>query len=688
MADSNAVTVTRKDAVALVLIDNPPVNALSRNVRQGLLNAFKSLSQDSSIEVVVLSSRNGGRFIAGADIKEMDRPVEEPLLPDVIAALDRLPQKTLAVIDGSALGGGMEIALACDVRIGSPSAVLGLTETRLGIIPGAGGTQRLLRLIGIPQAIRLIAEGRILKAREALDLGLLDHLSEENLSENAIEFARQAPRRRLSEQAVPVDDALEKEAAIAAIRKKTKGATAAEEAIRVISLSSGLSFQEGLALERRSFLQLRDGPEARALRHLFKAEREAAKIPGSGDAKPRPVGRISVIGGGTMGIGIAAALSDAGLSVDIVERDAAGVAAAGTRLGDLYKRQVEARRLTSKEADKRLARVSTTADWKVVAEADLVIEAAFEDLDVKIDIFKRLDGLAKPGAILASNTSYLDLNLIANATKRPKEVVGLHFFAPANIMRLLEIVQADETAPDVLATAFAFARKIGKQAVLARVCDGFIGNRIFSAYRRQCEIMLEEGALPEEIDAALEAFGFAMGPFAVADLSGLDISWSRRKRLAASRDPRERYVPIADMLCEQGRFGQKSGAGWYRYPEPSRRREPDPEVRGLIEKVSASHAIARRPFSAEEIQNRALMAMVNEAALVLEDHIAQRPSDIDVVFAHGYGFPAVRGGPLYWAGQQNPDVLEKALEAVASSTGHGFKRSALIPEILRPSVSS
>lgn len=343
--------------------------------------------------------------------------------------------------------------------------------------------------------------------------------------------------------------------------------------------------------------------------------------------------------------------------------------------------------MAQEDADGRLGRNLTTPDWDVASEADLIIEAAFEDLDVKIGIFQRLDALAKAGAILASNTSYLDLNRIAGATKRPWDVVGLHFFAPANIMRLLEIIQVDETAPDVLATSFAFARKIGKQAVLARVCDGFIGNRIFAAYRRQCEIMLEEGALPEEIDAALEVFGFAMGPFAVADLSGLDIAWSRRKRLAAIRDPRERYVPIADMLCERGRFGQKAGAGWYHYPEPARPRKPDPVVRALIEELSASRSITRRRLNAEEIQKRALAATVNEAALVLEDRIARRASDIDVVFVHGYGFPATRGGPIFWAAQQDPKVLEQVLDVVEISTGYGFRRAKVIPDILRGDAS-
>lgn len=644
-----AVTVTRQGNVAVVGIDWPPVNALSQKVRQGLVDAFAALVEDDAVKGVVISG-GAGKFIAGADISEMNLPPNEPILPDVVVAIENCPKPVVAAIDGATLGGGLEIALACDHRIANPKAVLGLTETRLGIIPGAGGTQRLPRIVGVDKAIELICGGKILKAQAALELGLVDGLSETVLAD-AVAAAGTVRKNKVSERAVPVADADAVAVAKKVALKAARGVPAIAEAIGVIEAAADGSFAEGMKRERETFLALRESSEAAALRHLFFAEREAAKVEGLDGVAPRAFARTAVIGAGTMGAGIAVALADAELEVKLIERDAEAAKAGAERVGGIYQKLVERGRLSAAEKDARLGRIEATADWEVLRGVDLVIEAAFEDLDVKIDIFKRLDALLPQGAVLASNTSYLDLNAIAEATGRPQDVLGLHFFSPANVMRLLEIVRADKTAPDVLATGLALAKKIGKQPVVARVCDGFIGNRIYAVYRREAEYLVEDGAAPEEIDAALEAFGFAMGLFAVSDMSGLDIAYSMRKRRAATRDPDERYVDIADRLVESGRLGRKSGAGWYRYDE-SGAKHVDPEVAALIEGERVRKGITPRTFTAEEIQTRLIGAMAEEGAKILAEGIAQRASDIDVAFVNGYGFPRVKGGPMWFAAQQ------------------------------------
>jgi 3-hydroxyacyl-CoA dehydrogenase len=411
------------------------------------------------------------------------------------------------------------------------------------------------------------------------------------------------------------------------------------------------------------------------LRHLFFAEGEAAKVPGLETIEPRGISRVGVIGAGTMGVGICACFADAGLDVTLIDQDEASIKRGIGRLREIYDRSVSAKRMDAAEAARRIARVSTATDLQCLAAADLVIEAVFEDMQVKTELFRRLDAIVRPSAVLASNTSYLNLDEIAAATGRPEDVIGLHFFSPAQVMRLLEIVRGARTSAAALATALDVAKRIRKLAVVARVGEGFIGNRIYAAYRRQCEFMLEEGAYPEDIDSALEEFGFPMGPFAVSDMSGLDIAWRMRQRLAAARDPRERYVHIADRLCEQGHFGQKTGVGWYRYPTGARKGEADPAVRALIEAASAEKGIARRRFSADEIRSRALCAMVNEAALLLDEDIAARPSDVDLVMVNGYGFPKHEGGPLFWAQRQECGNLFADLENLASVSGHGFRKA-------------
>ena len=672
------VTVARHGNVGVIAIDFAPVNALSKAVRQGLLDAVRALEADPDVAALVISG-GPGRFIAGADIREMSQPPDAPFLPDVVAAIDACPKPVVAVIAGAALGGGCEIALACDIRLGGPKALVGLTETRLGLIPGAGGTQRLPRLVGVAQAIALICEGRVLKAGDALALGLLDEVVEGDLLAEAIARAPGVTKRRLSELPVPAgDDGAE--AAIARARKGAKGVPAIDEAIRVIRAAG--EFATGLALERAAFLALRESAEARALRHLFFAEREATKVPGLESVAPRPLEAVAVIGAGTMGAGIAVALADAGFSVTLVERDGEAAAAGLQRVADLYARQVKSGRLTDTQGAERRARVTPTADWASLAAADLVVEAAFEDLAVKADIFRRLDAVAKPGAVLATNTSYLDLDTIAAVTSRPQDVVGLHFFAPANVMKLLEVVRPALAAPDVIATALALAKRMGKQPVVAGNCDGFIGNRIYALYRRHAEVLVEDGASPQEVDAALEAYGFAMGIFAVSDMSGLDIAYAMRKRRAATRDPAERYVAIADRLVEQGRLGRKTGAGWYAYDAVGDK-SADPVVEALIAESRAEKAIVPRSFTPEQIQRRLLAVMANEGAKALAEGIALRASDIDLAFVHGYGFPRTRGGPMWAADQMGLRAVVTEVEAAHAAGGAGSEPAPLLLALAR-----
>jgi 3-hydroxyacyl-CoA dehydrogenase len=677
---ADPVSVTRRGDVAVVGVENPPVNALSRAVRAGLLDALTSLAADASIAAVVISG-GPGRFIAGADIREMNAAPEPPHLPEVVAAIDALDVPVVAAIDGPALGGGLEIALACDGRIASPAATVGLTETRLGILPGAGGTQRLPRLIGVAAAIRLIGDGRILTAREARKAAILDDVIDTDLLSAAVALAPSLAKRRLSGMRVS-SGGDEVDAAIADVRRRAKGLPAAERAIALILTTPDTPFADGLARERATFLELRESAEARALRHLFFAEREAGKVPGLEGAIARPLRRTAVIGGGTMGAGVAAALADAGLMVALIERDATAVTAAAARLRDLYGRQTASGRLGATEAEARLSRIAVSDDWSALGDVDLAVEAVFEDLAVKTDVFRRLDAIARPGAVLATNTSYLDLDAIAAATRRPSDVIGLHFFAPAHVMKLLEVVRGAATAPDAVATALALAKRIGKQPVVARNGDGFIGNRIFAIYRRHAEYLMEDGAAPAEIDAALEAYGFAMGIFAVSDLSGLDIALAMRRRRDATRSPDERYVDIADRLCAAGRLGRKTNAGWYAYDTDGRKRS-DPAVAAVIDAARAEKGITPRSFTAAEIQRRLLAVMANEGAKVLADGTALRASDIDLAFVHGYGFPRLKGGPMWAADRIGLTAILAEVEAAHAAGGAGSEPAPLLVDLVR-----
>ncbi|MDK4711399.1 3-hydroxyacyl-CoA dehydrogenase NAD-binding domain-containing protein [Rhizobium sp. CNPSo 4039] len=649
---SDTISAALTDGILVVTIDNAPVNALSADVRAGLMAALDHAEKDGAVKGVVLTGA-GNSFIGGADIKEFGKPPVEPHLPDVISRIEAFAKPVVAAINGVALGGGLEATLACHRRLAAPTAKLGLPEVKLGIVPGAGGTQRLPRLTGIAAAIDMTANARIVSAAEALKLGIVDGVAKGELIAEAIADAQTANAtslRRTGSRTVPPEatDAIDKAASDAL--RKARGQRAPVEAIRLVRLAATAPLSEGLAEERRIFIALRDSEEAAALRHVFFAERAAGKVEGLEAVAPRSIETIGIVGTGLMGSGIAVSALNGGFRVIGVEQTIDAADKGRERIAGLLDKAMQSGRLDAAGREDRLSRLTITADMQQLTQADLVIEAVFDDLTVKTELFQRLDAIVRADAILATNTSYLDPDAIAAATKLPERVVGLHFFSPANIMRLLEVVKCKNTASDVLATALALAKRLGKLPIVSGVTEGFIGNRIFSAYRREAEYMVEDGASPQEIDAALEAYGFPMGPFAVFDMAGLEIAWARRKRQAATRDPAERYVVIADRLCEAGRFGQKTGRGWYAYPNG--KRTVDPEVTAMIEAARAEKGIVPKSFTAEEVVSRLLKAMVDEGDALLSEGIAARASDIDLVMINGYGFPASKGGPMFASGRR------------------------------------
>lgn len=645
---SESVSARLEDGVLVIAIDNPPVNALSAHVRAGLIAALANAANASDIVGLVISGA-GRTFIGGADIREFGKPPAPPSLPDVIDQIEAFDKPVICAVTGAALGGGCEVALACHGRIAGETAAFGLPEVKLGIVPGAGGTQRLPRLIGTIAAIDLIGTGRTAKADEAVALGFADAIAADPLTA-AIAAVREnagRPLRRTGRVDVPAVDIAAVDAAKTRVLARSRGQSAPAEAIRLVEAAGRLDLEQGLAEERAIFLRLRDSEESVALRHVFFAERAAGKVEKLAGVSSRRIETIGVVGTGLMGSGIVVSALMSGYRVIALEQTQEAAAAGRIRITGTLDKTVQSGRLTTAGRDGCLDRLETTAAAKDLATADLVVEAVFDDFSVKTELFRRLDGIVAPGAILATNTSYLDPDTIAAATADPSRVVGLHFFSPANVMRLVEVVDCAKTAPNVLASALAFVKRLGKLAIVSGVTEGFIGNRIFSAYRREAEFMLEDGALPHEIDAALEAYGFPMGIFAVNDMAGLEISWARRKRLAATRDPAERYVEIADRLCEAGRLGRKNGLGWYAYPNGAR--TIDPVVTAVIDAARAAKNIVPRAFAAEEIVDRLLKAMVDEGKALLVEGIAARPGDIDLVMINGYGFPAHKGGPMFAA---------------------------------------
>ncbi len=683
-AREGCVWVERDDDVAVIVIDNPPINAGFAPVRRGLLAAIGDLRSDDRLRAAIIIGA-GTTFIAGADLREFDQALVEPQLPAVIGAIERCGKPVVAALHGAALGGGFELALGCDARVASPGTLLGLPEVTLGIIPGAGGTQRLPRQVGVARAIRMVCSGERITSEMALSLGIVDEVADGDLRSAAIAHARRLNGAKVSlrDRAVPVASGADVAAAAKDSTRAGKGRPAVLAAIEAVKSAAVLPIDDALANERAAFQTLRGSREARALRHQFFAERDAAKQEKLVGVAPRAVQRLLVVGAGTMGSGIAIAALDAGLEVTLLEQDAAALERGRTRIHEHYADRVAAGKMPATSAAACTSRLTSSVDWSTVAEADIVIEAVFEDLAVKQEVFRRIDAIARPGAVLASNTSYLDLDAIAAATSRPQDVVGLHFFSPAHVMRLLEVVKGGATSREVLATGLDMARRLRKLPVVTGNAFGFIGNRIYSAYRRQCEFMLEDGALPEQVDAALEAFGFAMGPFAVADMSGLDIAWRMRRSQAAMRDPHARYVCIPDQLCESGRLGRKTGAGYYRYETLDGRtvRQADPLVAEVILAARGAKRIVGRILEPAEIQRRALLAMVNEAALLLSEGVAQSASDVDVVLVNGYGFPRWQGGPVFWAREQGEAALRADLDWLASVSGPGFVRGDL-PHVL------
>ncbi len=654
------------EGVALAVINSPPVNALSAALRGALFEAVRQAEADGAVRALVIAAE-GRTFIAGADISEFGKPPVPPTLAELVAALDGCGKPVVAAIHASALGGGLEVAMACTARVVGPGAKLGLPEVKLGLLPGSGGTQRAPRLMGAAAALRLMTAGDPIDAKAAVAAGLADALAEGDLV-----AAAKAHALKLAEGALPPPvsarmdrlgsrEEFEKEAASLAKRAATEPQIAA--CIESVRSCFDLPFAEAVAKEREAFLALLQDPRSKALRHVFFAEREAARIPNvPAGTKPRAVARAAVLGSGTMGAGIAMCFANAGIPVRVIETDEAASAKGMERIRGTYEASVKRGSLKPEARDARMALIEPAVGLDAAGEADVIVEAVFEEMSLKKEVFGTLDRVAKPGAVIATNTSYLDIDEMARATSRPGDVLGMHFFSPANVMKLLEVVRGAKTSPDALATAVEVGRKLGKVGVVVGVCHGFVGNRMLARRTAQAERLLMEGAMPEQVDAALVEFGFRMGPFAMADLAGLDIGW-RVRRATGKR------APVADALVEAGRLGQKTGKGFYLYPEGARTGLPDAEVAALIEKVSAAEDVIRRPIPRDEILDRLVLPMVNEGARILEERIAARPGDIDVVWLHGYSWPAWRGGPMHYADARGLSDVAARLAGYAKATG-------------------
>jgi 3-hydroxyacyl-CoA dehydrogenase len=675
VGEASKVTVRIEDGIAVITIDNPPINAASLPVRAGLVEALRSAGAAGVSGAILIGT--GRAFIAGSDLREFGQPLASPELPDVIRAVENAPFPVVAAIHGIALGGGFELALGCDYRVAASCTKVGLPEVSLGMVPGAGGTQRLTKLVGRARAIDLICGARRISAQEARDIGAIDSVVNGDLLLGAKAFlkAQDRPKRRVIDDTLPDEDANSVEAAAKRAIRRGDGRPNVAEAVRLVRLVGSGSPTAALADERATFQRFRLGPDAFALRYLFFAERRAGAVKGLNRTLARRVSRVAVIGGGTMGQGIAKAVLVAGLSVLIVERDENALGKALSAIETSLDQLVSKRNPIggSDVRDKTLLHGATAiAD---TAGCDLVIEAVFEEMSVKRTVLAELDAVLDPKALIATNTSYLNIDEMSRDLAHPERVLGLHFFSPADRMTLLEIIRAERTSDGALVTGLAFAKALGKQAVVTRVAEGFIGNRIYSAYRRHAELLVLDGAAPETVDEAVRDFGFRMGPFEVSDLSGLDIARAMRKRLMATRDPAERYVTIPDRLCEAGRLGRKVGKGWYDYSTGNAR--PDPEVANIIAAARREARITPLKFDSETVQRRLLAVIVNEASWLIDEGIAQRASDVDVVFANGYGFPRWRGGPLYWAAQEDPDRLDADLAALGDAIGHTFRRGPL-----------
>lgn len=651
---TDAVSYTLEGNLGVIRVNNPPVNALSHGVRSGMAEALTTAAEDTSEAVVILCE--GRTFIAGADITEFGKPPKPPFLPDLLAQLDNHPKLTVAAIHGTALGGGFETALSCNYRVALASAKVGLPEVKLGLLPGAGGTQRTPRLAGIATAIDLMTSGNPIPAEAALQKGLIDHVARDNLAEEAIAYAKQlvadqAPKRQASAITLTLNESDREliSKARSNLAKKTRGESAPQRIIDCIEASAELDFDAGLKRERELFMACMEDPQSAALRHMFFAERAAAKIDSiDTSVEPAQVQRVGIIGAGTMGGGIAMCFAQAGIQVTLIDMSDEAVTAGISKIKANYDISVKRGRLSQDQVEAIMSQIKSSTHFEDLADADMVIEAVFENLAVKKEVFARLDAICKADAVLASNTSYQSIDDIAAATSRPESVLGMHFFSPANVMKLLEVVKGDKNSDRVIATAMAVGKRIGKTSVLSGMCYGFIGNRMLRPYAREAALCMMEGASPAQIDAAMEQWGMAMGPLAVGDLAGLDIGYKAREQLTDEQKGDPASYCVADRLVQAGRLGQKSGAGYYRYDPETRQRIADPDVDAIIDSCRQELGIAARAVSDEEIVDRLILALANEGARILEEGIAQRASDIDVVYCYGYGFPRHRGGPMHY----------------------------------------
>jgi 3-hydroxyacyl-CoA dehydrogenase len=652
---TDAVLRSTEGRIGVLTVNNPPVNALAAAVRNGIKEGVEAFGKDPNIDAIVLIG--GGRtFIAGADIREFGKPPSGANLNDVIATLENSPKIVVAALHGTPLGGGLETALGAHYRVSLPTTRMGLPEVHLGILPGAGGTQRLPRLTGAKYALDAMISGRHIPAPEAKSKGIVDELVEGDLLKGAVAYAEKlvkdkAPKKRVRDLKVNLESPdlfAETEKSIA---RKARGFKAPWNIIKTVQAAASLPFDEGLKRERELFGELLTSSESAAQRYYFFAEREAAKVLDvPADTPQREIKTAGIIGAGTMGGGIAMNFANAGIPVTILEAEQAALDRGLKTIRTNYENTAKRGGMKAEDVEKRMALIKPTLSYDDLKNADVVIEAVFETMEVKEGVFKKLDQVAKPGAVLATNTSGLDVNQIANYTKRPQDVIGMHFFSPANVMKLLENVRGKATAKDVIATVMTLSKKIGKVPVLVGVCEGFVGNRMLRMRGIQSAYMLEEGALPQQIDKVLYDFGFPMGPFAMSDLAGNDVGWRIRQGKKEKDSRNVRYSGyVADAICELGRFGQKTGSGYYKYNLPDRTPIPDPEVERIIEETSKKLGTKRRPISDQEILERTLYPMVNEGAKILEEKMAQRALDIDVIWVNGYGWPVYRGGPMWWA---------------------------------------
>ena len=678
-----SVDLDRRGRIAVLTINNPPVNALSQHVRQGLRDGVTQAIADAAVGAIVITCA-GRTFIAGADITEFGKPPREPGLHEVLDLIESSPKPVVAAVHGTALGGGLEVTLACHYRVGVRTARFGLPEVKLGLLPGAGGTQRLPRVVGVEKALQMIVSGEPIGADAALNHGLIDAIVDGDLTAAGVAFAEKIlSERRPLKKIRDLEDALAaargKPEVFADFRKsvarQTRGFRAPESCVKAVEAAVNLPFDAGLKRERELFLELMASPESKAQRYFFFAEREAAKIPDvPPDTPAKEIKTAAVVGAGTMGGGIAMTFANVGIPVTVVEIAREPLERGLAVVRKNYEATASKGRLTAADVDKRMGLIRGTTDFGAIADADIVIEAVFEEMAVKKDVFAKLDKICKADAVLATNTSTLDVNEIAGATARPESVIGMHFFSPANVMKLLEVVRGAKTSKPVIATAMSVGRRIGKVPVLVGVCYGFVGNRMLHQRGKQAERLILEGALPQQVDKVLYDFGFPMGPFAMGDLAGLDVGWRIRKG-------RGERALIADRLCELGRFGQKTGAGYYRYEGGDRTPIPDPDVEKIILEVSREQSVQRRPISDQEILERLLYPMVNEGAKILEEKLAIRASDIDVIWVYGYGWPVYRGGPMFWADQVGLKAIKTRMLEMQHRHGDVWQPAALLSRL-------